>query len=422
MKVSTKRLKNRLKMLTVTDKDSQSATVMVLVRVGSRFESDEYAGLAHFVEHTFFKGTKKRPTSKIIGMEIENLGGTSNAFTSQDYTGYFIKVPKEKFKHAIDILADIIKNSVFEEKEIDKERGVIIEEIRMYEDLPMRKAPELFDQKLYGKHPLGRFITGTIDTVSKMPRKAFQDFVNSYYVGENVMVVVAGGIEPGESEEQIGELFGELAAGKYAECEMYETRKVESELFIFNKEVEQTHLVLGGFGVSRKDKERFAAQVGNAILSEGFGSRLFQVIRDQLGLAYYVYSHIEMLDETGSYLVGLGVDNKRVEAAVEAVVKELGVLRSGNFGEDELERAKNYLVGNLVTGLETTDDMALWHGIQELLTEEVISIEEAKTKILSVTKEEVVNVWEKLLNKDNLLLVGISPRKDLNRLGDLLKL
>ena len=413
MKISTKQLSNKLKVLSVFDKDSQSVTIMALVRVGSRFEVDSQAGLAHFVEHTFFKGTKNRATSKIIGTEIESMGGNTNAFTSHDYTGYFIKVPKEKFKNAAEILSDMINNALFDEKEIEKERGVIIEEIRMYEDMPRSKAAEVFTEKLYGKHPLGRLITGSVKTVTDMKRSDFLEFVKENYVGENMMVVAAGGVENDIVETELSKLFGDLPAGKFADYKKFEGRKVEAEVVIQNKAVEQTHLVLGGLGMNRKDKDRFALQVGNAVLSEGFGSKLFQVIRDELGLAYYIYSGLDMLDETGSYGVMMGVDNKRAGLAVSAVIEELKKLKKGDFDNSELDRARNFLVGNLVTELETTDDLAHWHASQELLVGEVLTIDEVKGKLLSVTRDDIVKVWSKILSPDNFLVAGISPLKGL---------
>ena len=417
MVINKKTLKNKLKLLTVTDKDSQSVSIMILVRVGSRFEDKKQNGIAHFVEHTFFKGTKKRPSSKQIGMEIENLGGSSNTFTSSDYTGYYIKVPKEKFKKSAEILADMIKNSLFDKKEIDKERGVIVEEIRMYEDTPQRKAPDVFDENLFGDHPLGKLTTGTVQSVSSMPRQAFLDFVKNYYVGENMMVVTAGGIEWEEARDEMESLFGSIPKGDFAKYEKYEERKVNSEVHITEKKIEQTHLVIGGFGLNRKSKDRFIYQVGKAVLSDGFGSRLFQVIRDELGLAYYVYSYLHMMDEIGAYMVGVGVDNKRAEKAVEAVLEQLKQLSIGKFDDDELERAQNYLVGGLVTGLESSDEVASWHGIQDLLIGEVLSVEQVKKEILSVNRDDIVRVWGKLIRDDNIMLAGISPRSDLEKIS-----
>ena len=336
-----------------------------------------------------------------------------NAFTSQDYTGYYIKAPKEKFANSIEILSDMFLNSVFEKKEIDKERGVIIEEKRMYDDQPMDKVTELFDEKLFNKHELGRAIVGSIKSINNIKRKDILEFL-SKYGGENTIVVIAGAINKQEAFDKVGEHFSSLKKGKELQINEFKQRPVSKEIYNIKKEVNQTHLMIGGFAPNRHDENRFIFKVGDAILSKGFRSRLFQVIRDELGLAYYVYSQFDQYQEIGNLKIGLGVENTKVEKAVSAVIKQTNEVAQGNFSDEELARAKNYLIGQLTTGLETSDDIASWYGQQLLLNKKILSIEEVKKKVLSVTREEIVNIFGSYINENNLLLTSVSPHKKLD--------
>lgn len=416
MKVSKYQLDNGLNILNISDKDSNSMSVMVLVRVGSRYEDEKISGLAHFVEHNFFKGTKSLPNSKDVAMAIENLGGSTNAFTSYDYTGYYIKVPKENYAKAIQIMSDMINNSLFPKEEIEKERGVIIEEIRMYEDIPMRKVSQEYMTDIFGSHPLGIDIAGSVDSVSKLSREDIINFTEKYYTGENMLVVSAGGLDDKEVESIIKDAFGSIERGRPTEIIKFNDKDKPLGLNFIEKSLEQTHLVLGGFGIKRASKERFALNLGLTILGKGFGSLLFQEIREKHALAYYVGIDHNGFEEIGAWDISMGVDNKRVKLALEAVLNVLKGFKAGkNFSDGDFDRAKNYLIGNLVTDLETSDDLAFWYGSQELLNNEVLTVDEVKEKIKKLKKEDVLEVWDKLINP-NLQITAISPLKDIKEI------
>ncbi len=413
--ISIKQFSNGLKTILVPIQTSQSVTLMFLARVGSRYEETKSNGLAHFVEHMFFKGSKRYPSSKEVGMAIEKIGGTSNAFTSFDNTAYFIKIPKENVISALDILSDMIKNGRFDEEEMEREKGVIIEEIRMYEDRPMSKASSLWDKYFFGDNGLGRSIAGEISTVSEFKQQAFIDFVKRYYTANNSLFIATGDIDTNALTQEIELRFQDLPKGELNRFELLEPKKQEARVSVFTKDVEQTHIVLGGYGIKRDHPQKYSIELSNAILSEGFGSRLFQVIREELGLAYYVYSSFDEFEELGVFKIGLGVENSKVELAVEAVVKELKHLIAGDFDEEELERARNYLVGKLVTNMEQTDDYALWYGLQELLDSKHDSLVDAKRKILSISKEDIVKALNECIAGQPLQLVAVRKNADLNK-------
>lgn len=413
MKIDKLVLKNNTRLIAIEDNDAQSACILVLFKVGSRHETLPESGLAHFIEHNFFKGSKNFPTSKDIGMAIEQLGGTSNAFTSYDYTGYYIKVPTDKFAAAARILSDMLTNPTFPEVEVEKERGVVIEEIRMYEDIPMRNVSSKFSEQLFGnKHPLGWDIAGTVDSVSKLNKEDILRFTEKFYNAENCLIAVASSLPSQGVYDIVNELFGPLKSGFDSTFEPFTPSILGRNKYLYDKKVEQTHIVMGGFGHQRNFEKKYPLKVGVSILSRGFGSRLFQVIREELALAYYVNADHTSYEETGYWDVSLGVDNSRIQLAIDAVLKELRTFKKGEFSEAEFERAKNYMIGNMITELETTDDLAYWYGAQELLNNETKTAKEVIEEIKNVTKDEVVEVWDSILKTDNIILTAITPSAD----------
>jgi predicted Zn-dependent peptidase len=406
MDIIKRKYENGLRSLSVLTQDTQAVTIMFLVKAGARDELTHERGLAHFVEHTIFKGTEKRPTSKQIGMEIESLGGSSNAFTSYEYTGYYIKTPSINFAQSFDVLADIFKNSIFAPEEVEKERSVIIEEIRMYEDRPTSKVAQEWQRNFFVDNSLGEEITGSIEQVSSIQREQFFEFLKNHYYGENTLVVVAGNVEQQQVEDMIRQYCLDLPSrtpdkqSGFSEFNFSPDKRREKQISL-NKQVEQSHLMLGGLAVDRSDPERFAFQVANTILGNGFGSRLFQVIRDELALAYYVYSRATSFEDTGIFQIGLGVTPGREGEALSAVKAQLKAITDGNFTKEELVRAKNFLLGNLVTDLETSEDVATFYGMQELLQEEKLTIEQIKERIMDVGLEDINSVSTKYFTEEN---------------------
>ncbi len=413
MQYDIKVFPNNLRSLTVYDSDSLSASIMLLVGVGSRFERKKISGIAHFVEHTIFKGTKKRPSPKRISMEVELMGAKMNAFTSKEYTGYYIKVPKEKFSKAIEILADMFKDSIFDVNEIEKERGVILEEKRMYEDQPMEKVAELFERKLFYNNKLAVPIIGEEKTIKNIKRQDFLSFINEYYHAGNTVVVVSGNIKPDVAFNLIEKHFLPLKYKAKAKIGKFNKYKLQKKIYNLYRPIEQSHIILGGFSLKRDHKDRFILNVLNTILGRGFASRLFKTIRDDLGLAYYIYSSLQEYFDVGTFMIGMGVRSNQIDKAVFATLKQIDDIISGNFSNKELLRAKNYLIGSLTIDLETSDELALWYGKQLLLNKEILSIENVKQKILDVSKNDILDVGKKIFKDDNFMLAGVTPHKSI---------
>lgn len=415
MEITTKKHESGLTSLHVYSEDTQAVTIMFMVGTGSRYEQYSNRGIAHFVEHTLFKGTEKRPDPKQIGMEIESLGGSTNAFTSFDYTGYFIKSPALNFAENFEILADMFYNSTFQTKEIDKEKGVIVEEIRMYEDKPTSKIYEEWIANFYQDNDLGKPIIGSEESVKNMSREHFVDFRKKHYFPENTLVVIAGNVSAEEVDQKIAKFCGsdaqlitkpeEPLGFKDFEFQASPNRKSQ---FRIHKDVEQSHVVMGGNGISRNDDKIFVQKVLMTLLGNGFGSRLFQVIRDDLGLAYYVHAGVNSYHETGHYVVRMGVDSQREEEAIAAVIKEFENIKQGKFTKQEFERAKNYILGNLLTDLETSEDVAMFYGMQELLKTKRYTIEETKKEIMAVTLEDIHELAQQYFQPENIFTGIIS--------------
>lgn len=422
MDYSLNQLDNGLKILSVPDDNAPSATIMVLVATGSRFEDETNLGIAHFIEHTIFKGSQTRPTSKQVAMEIEMLGGNSNAFTGYEYTGYYIKVPKHNILNAVEILGDIVLNPLFPEEELEKEKGVVIEEIRMYEDIPMEKIQQHFREQLFAKHPLGRDIAGTVESVSKLDRGKIMDFVQQFYNSSNMLIVVSGNYQEDQLRSKLEETFASVEVGNPANSVKAEPRKLTQPAMIHPAQTEQTHIVMGGFAPEKSSAIKHQLKIGNALLGYGFGSLLFQKIREEMGAAYYVNASVSGYKDIGNYEIRMGVENTKADAAIRAAIEQLLVIAEGGFDQQELERAKNYFIGILTTHLETSDEVAQWYGLNLLLEGEIQTAEQIITKINAFEKDDIVQAWQQLITKDNLQinLLGQNVKLDSRDYTDML--
>jgi predicted Zn-dependent peptidase len=410
-----KKLRNKSELIYIEEPNAKATTIMFLVKVGSRYENSKESGIAHFVEHMMFKGTKSRPSSKAVGMAIETIGGSSNAFTSNDYTGYYIKVPEFNSNEALPILVDMLTEGLFDQKEIEKERGVIIEEIRMYEDRPMNKVRSFWEEKFFGNTPLGRDIAGSIETVSSFNREDLIQFIAKHYGSKNLYVVIAGKIDIEESEVFLNNSMDKLSQQVDSRYRKYKETKIESAVHNLRKPIEQSHIVVGTYSLNRSDEDRYKLKVFSSILGSGFGSRLFQVIRDELGLAYYVYANQQSYDDIGVYQIGLGVENTKVFKAVEAVMKEISNIMKGDFSDEELERAKNFMLGNLITDFETTDDLAYWYGLQILHHDKFRTPDEVMNLVRDVKRADVVEIANRIFKDQSFMLAAVSPHEELDR-------
>ncbi|MFA5386609.1 MAG: pitrilysin family protein [Candidatus Paceibacterota bacterium] len=401
-------LENGLRIILVPKEDSFSTTVLVLVSAGSDYEVKEINGVSHFLEHLCFKGTKNRPTSLAISSELDHLGAVSNAFTGNEYTGYYAKALPQHSEKLLEIISDLYLNPIFDSKEIEKERGVIIEEINMYEDLPMQKVQELFAELLYKDQPAGRFIAGTKDIIKNIRREEILNYRGQHYLAETTTVVVSGKINENEIVDLIKNNFENIGRGGKEIKVPTKDIQEKPEILLIEKTLDQTHLVLGVRAYDIFDKRRFALELLSDVLGGGMSSRLFQKLREELGVCYYVHSSANNFIDHGYLAISSGVDNNRVEEVARVILEELNKLKNEAVGEKELQTAKNHLVGNLFLGLEGSDDLASFYGGQEILKEEILTPEEIAKNIQAVSDKDIIEVAKDIFqnNKLNLALIG----------------
>jgi len=372
--------------------DSLTTTVLVLVEAGSEYETKKINGISHFLEHMCFKGTQKRPKSIGITSELDSIGAAYNAFTGTQYTGYYAKARPEHFDKILDVVSDIYLNPVFDQKEIEKERGVIIEEINMYEDLPMRRAQEFFTNLLYGDQPAGWDIAGKKEVIREINRKNFIDYQKSHYIDKSTIVIVAGKFNEKETEEKIKSAFGGIRAGKKINKPKTIEKQVKPQVFLKTKQTDQAHLVLGVRAFDIFDKRKYAADLLADILGGGMSSRLFQKLREEMGVAYYVHADADLSKDHGFLAASAGVDNNKIDKVIIGIIEEFQKLAKKPISENELQTAKNRFIGNMIMGLETSDQLAGFYGGQEVITGKIVSPEETIKKIQAVKTEEICAV------------------------------
>jgi predicted Zn-dependent peptidase len=423
MKFKKTVLDNGLRILTIPMKDTQSAIGMVLVEAGSDYESKEINGLSHFLEHMCFKGTDNRNIIE-IKEELDGMGASANAFTGNEYTGYYAKTHFKKIDKVIDLVSDLYLNPIFPEGDIDIERGVIIEEINMYEDLPQRSVYEVFEKLLYGDTPEGRTIIGPKKNIRSLKRDDFVKYHETHYVPGKTVVVVAGNINEAEVRKQVKKTFGQIKKGKVVRKKKIQESQKTPRVEIKNKKTDQTHIILGFRSFDLHNKKNNALKVAQTILGQGFSSRLFTRMRDELGMCYYAKAHNDTYSDRGSFFVATGVGNKRALEAVEVVMEEFKKLRDEEISDAEIRKAKEFIAGQVATSLETSDELADFFGFQELMREEIIKPSEKLKKIKAVKKEEIKKVLKEIMKPENLNLALIGPftKKDEMKFKKLLKI
>jgi predicted Zn-dependent peptidase len=412
MKFQKKVLPNGLKMIVAPMADNPTVTVLVLVSTGSDYEVKEKNGISHFLEHMCFKGTATRPNTSDLSIELDALGCQYNAFTGNEYTGYYAKGKSTDFEHLLDVVSDLYLNPLLKKEEIEKEKGVIVDEINMYEDLPMRKVHDVWAELLYGNTPAGRSIAGTREIVRGLSREDILSYRTAHYVARATTVIVAGNVTPKDAFKSIAKQFKGIHAGKKSSKE--KTKEVQSSpnVATLYKETDQTHLVLGVRSFSVKDKRNFVMAVLSGILGSGMSSRLFRKIRDEMGVGYYVRAENSLFTDHGHLSVSAGVANDRTEEVVRAILAEFALLKNTFVDEEELRKVKEHLVGLMYLGLESSDSIAEFCGIQELLRGEIKTPKEKERLIRAVTAVDVRTMARKIFTDKNLNLALIGPFKD----------
>jgi len=421
MKFTKKVLNNGLKVITVPMKDNPTVTVLVLVEAGSKYETKKINGISHFLEHMCFKGTTKRPKAIDIVKELDAIGSQYNAFTAQEYTGYYAKSDSKHFKKIFDVVSDIYLNSTFPEVEMQKEKGVIIEEINMYEDLPPRHVQDMIMGLLYGDQPAGWNIAGEKKNILNMKRDDFVKYHGEHYVPSATTLVVAGKITEKQVMAEAKKIFGHIKKQKKSQKVKVSEKQEKPKVLLKFKETDQTHFVLATRTFDLFSKKNVVLSVLAGVLGGGMSARLFQKLREEMGVCYYVRAYGDAYTDHGFFQISAGVDNKRLDEVLKAVLEECKKLVTEKVSKEELEKVKECLIGNMKLSLESSDDIANFYGGQELLRKKIESSEQKAKEIRKVTPDQIQNLAKEIFKNEKLNLALIGPFKSEERFLEILK-
>lgn len=419
------RLNNGLRIITVAMPSLESGTLTVWVKTGSRMEEGKVKGISHFLEHMTFKGSKKRPSAFAISSAVDSIGGEFNAGTSKDWTNYYIKARVGNLDTAFDVLSDMVLNPLLKEEEIEREKGVILEEMAMYEDTPLYKIGDVFEELIFEGNPLGWDTIGTEDTVKSIKKDDFLRYRKRHYYSESMLITVAGGIKEKETLKLTEKYFGWLVAKKVNKpaFNKFSARQAKPQVKLHPKKKEQAHFILGFLGNGRGYEGRFSQSVLSTIMGGGMSSRLFIEVREKRGLAYAVKTSIDRYEETGYLGTYAGVDPKKIDDAVRVVVEEhYKIAQKKNIPTiKELSKAKEYLKGHLALALEDTKDVNGFFAEQELFLGRILTPEEVFKKIDKVTINDVLREAKIMFLPEKLNLAIIGPYSDQERFEKLIQ-
>src|SRR3954471_20509079 len=412
-------LPNGLRVLTAPVAQAQSVSCFVMLAAGSRYETRESSGIAHFAEHMFFKGTERRPTARDIAGEVDAIGGEFNAFTSKEYTGYYVKCAAEHRDVALDVLVDMLRNSKFDSEEIDREKGVIIEEMNMYFDTPRDYIGGVYEELLYGDQPLGWDIIGRKETVRAADRDTFLGYTGRWYKPERMIVGLGGNV--GEDVvAKIEGLLGDLHAAETGEPAGADVQANGPRVKIHRKDSDQAHVCLGVPSYPIEHPDRYVLQLLATVLGTGMSSRLFTEVRERRGLAYYVFGINHSYTDAGSLYSQAGVDINRADEAVETIVHELRRIADEPVGSKELEKSRNLAKGRFLLQLENPQGMIMFGLRREVLEGEAVDPQEIQEGLDAVTADDIQRVAQDVIGRNGLNLALIGPFDEAEKFEQLL--
>lgn len=421
MKFKKKVLSNGLRMVAIPMADNPTVTVLVLVEAGSKYEHKAKNGISHFLEHMCFKGTTNRPSTSGLSVELDTLGCEFNAFTGQEFTGYYAKGKAADLPKLIDIISDLYLNPLLKEEEIEKEKGVIVDEINMYDDMPMQKVHEVWMDLLYGDQPAGWTIAGERDVVRAMSRQDFLAYRKAHYVASSTTVIVSGNINSTTIFKEITKKFKGISESKKAGKKKTRDTQGAPQIKTKHKETDQTHFILGVRTFPIYDKRNPILAVLGGVLGSGMSSRLFRKLRDEMGVGYYVNAGNRASTDGGFFAVSAGVANDHLEEVLRAVLVELDKLKKELVSTEELSKVKEHLIGMMYLGLESSDDLAEYYGTQEILHREIRTPKEREKIIRAVTAEDLRSMAKRIFVDKNLNLALVGPTKDEVKIKKLLR-
>lgn len=413
MKVKTTKLENGLRIVTAELADSRSLTVNIAIGTGSRFEDYEVnGGVSHFLEHLLFKGSKKYPTAQDIAVAVDAVGGYNNAYTGEDITSFYIKVPEKHGKLAVDILCDMIREPILDSQEIDRERGVIIEEMNVFRDDPPRYIGTMVPELIFPDNPLGRDIIGSEEVINTISRTEIANYLHRHYVPNNLVVAVAGSVVHEELVAQVKMALGGMERGTISKFPAVGEEASKKLFAIINKPTAQAHFMVSSRAYSYDDPDEPTSRVVAAILGRGMSSRLFTNVRERQGLAYTVYSEVNSYVDTGIFEAYAGVNLDKTEKALDSVLHELDLIRVEPVGESEIRKAKQQITAAIEMSLENNAGVADRLGLQTVLLGRVKSVDEMIGRIESVTSRDVMRVATEMLAPDRLRFAAIMPKPE----------
>lgn len=399
-------LPNGVRIITEEIEHVKSVSIGLWVGAGSRDERDGYEGISHFIEHMFFKGTEKR-TARDLAESLETVGGQLNAFTTKEYTCFYAKVLDDDLDLAIDVLSDMFFASKFDAKEIEKEKKVVIEEIKMYEDSPDELIHDLFSENVWNDHPLGKPILGTEESIRALNKEKVLHYIDQHYAPGNLVIAVAGKIKHEDILQKLVPLYGDFQRGGRRVLEG--TPAGQTVQKYITKDTEQMHIVMGVPGLGQDDDDIYPMHVINNILGGGLSSRLFQEVREQRGLAYSVYSYHSTYVDTGLFAIYAGTSPANTQEVIECIFAEIEDMKQKGITENELQRTVAQIKGSLYLGLESVNSRMSRLGKTELTYNRVLTPEEVVAKLEKVTLEDVNQVMRRLWQKDKLSIVMMGP-------------
>lgn len=405
------RLDNGLRIIMHRMPKMRSVALGIWIKVGGRYEDSQYKGISHFLEHLVFKGTKNYSCRK-IKESIEGVGGSLNGFTAEEFTCYLVKLPARYLEFALNILSDMVINPLLPPQEIEKERAVILEEIKMHKDLPQSYVHDLLDELLWPKQPLGAPIIGTVDSVTRIGRKELSLFKRKFYTPENIVVSATGLLEYGKLTKAIVNNFSHQEKQNLNIFPSAKEGQISPQLKIFSKDTEQTHLALGFHSFRRDHPLKHAVALLHVVLGANMSSRLFHELREKRGLAYEIGTHLRRYQDTGAFIVHAGIDNHKVTEAIRLILEELQKIKDKLVSKSEFKRAKEFYLGQLMLSLEDTLDYMLWIGESTTSLDKAYSLEDIIKEVSRIKPEDIKETARCILKEKNLNVAFIGPLKD----------
>ena len=414
-------MKNGLAVAAKPMSHMESVSFGIWIRAGARYEDTKNNGISHLLEHLLFKGTKTRGM-KEIKQAIEGRGGSFNGFTSEEVTCYLVKLLAKDAALGVDILSDMVLNPKLDEKEIEKEKSVIVEEINMYKDIPAQHVHEILTEMLWPNQPLGMPLAGTVESVNSIGKRDVDAYKDTFYNPNNMLLIGAGRIKEDELSGLAGKYLSVSAKAEPPRFTEAFNNQREPLLKVAKKDTEQTHMALAFHAMNRLSPDRYAASILNIILGANMSSRLFHAVRDELALCYEISSSVRKYEDAGAFVIGAGLDESNLVRALEVIFKELNRIKNEPVPDEELERAKEFYKGQLLFTLEDTMSHMLWLGEKIVSKEKELDVNKILDKVASISKDDIMRVSGRVFKDESMNLAVIGPVKDENRLKGILHL